>query len=204
MSVFDAKAADWDSSERRERARSVADAIRAHVGLEPDWRILDIGAGTGLLGLDLLPDVASVVLADPSEGMLDVARAKIEAAGISGASVIAFDVPASEPPAGAPFDLVVSMLALHHVEDTRATLASLLAMLAPGGGIALVDLDEEDGTFHDPDQPGIHHHGFHQDTLVDLAGAVGFVDARSRIVGELDRDGRTYPLFLLTGQRPRG
>ena len=38
------------------------------------------------------------------------------------ASAIVFDFPADEPPAGAPFDLAVSLLVLHHVEDTEATL----------------------------------------------------------------------------------
>ena len=52
------------------------------------------------------------------------------------------------------------MMALHHVEDIGATLGSIEAALAPGGWIGLIDLDKEDGSFHDPDQPGIHHHGF--------------------------------------------
>ena len=50
--------------------------------LKLDSVVADIGAGTGLLGLDLLADVGSVVLADPSEGMIEVARTKIEAEGI--------------------------------------------------------------------------------------------------------------------------
>ncbi len=74
-------------------------------------------------------------------------------------------------------------------------------MLAPGGRIALIDLDEEDGSFHDPDQPGIHHHGFDRDRLIETAVAAGFAVAETRIVHELERDGRRYPLFLLTARR---
>jgi ubiquinone/menaquinone biosynthesis C-methylase UbiE len=164
-------------------------------------RAIEIGAGTGLLGLDLLHDVGSMVLTDPSKGMIDVARSKIESAGIVAASAYVFDFPAAEPPPGAPFDLAVSLLVLHHVEDTEATLRSIYAMLVPGGLIGLIDLDQEDGSFHDPDQPGIHHHGFDLEWLLETANAVGFVDAETRIIGELDRDGRDYPLFLLTGRR---
>ena len=51
------------------------------------------------------------------------------------------------------------------------------------------------------DQPGIHHQGFVGESLVELATAAGFEDAQVRIVHELERDGRTYPLFLLTGHR---
>lgn len=201
MSEFDDKAAEWDTPERLERAHFLADRIREHVPLRPSMRAIDIGAGTGLLGLDLLHDVGSVVLTDPSKGMIDVARTKIETDGIVDASAHVFDFPATEPPPGAPFDLAVSLLVLHHVEDTEATLRSIHAMLVPGGRIGLIDLDEEDGSFHDPDQPGIHHHGFDRERLVALATAAGFVDAETRIVGELDRDGRRYPLFLLTGRR---
>lgn len=202
MSVFDAKAAEWDTPERRERAHALADVIRAHVPLTADLRVLDIGAGTGLLGLDLLADVGSVVLADPSEGMIEAARAKIEAQGVVDARAIVFDFPSDEPPEGAPFDLAVSLLVLHHVEDTEATLRSIHAALAPGGRIGLIDLDKEDGSFHDPDQPGIHHHGFEGESLVALARAAGFEDVAVRIVHDLERDGRTYPLFLLTGRVP--
>jgi ubiquinone/menaquinone biosynthesis C-methylase UbiE len=166
MSEFDEKAAEWDTPERRDRAHQLADTIREHVPLNKDMCAIDIGAGTGLLGLDLLHDIGSVVLADPSEGMIEVARTKIEAEGIVDASAVVFDFPSDRALEGAPFDLAVSLLALHHVEDTAATLRSINAVLAPGGWIGLIDLDAEDGSFHDPDQPGIHHHGFESGSLV--------------------------------------
>ena len=201
MSVFDEKASDWDTPERRERASALADSIREQVTLSASMRAIDIGAGTGLLGLDLAADVGSVTLTDPSEGMIAVARQKIAAEDIRNASAMVYDLPA-EPPAGAPFDLAVSLLVLHHVEDTGATLRSIHGMLAPGGRIALVDLDAEDGSFHDADQEGIHHHGFDRSDLEQQARAAGFVNAETRLIFELERDGRVYPLFLLTGQRP--
>lgn len=202
MNVFDEKAAEWDTPERRERAHELANIIREHVHLTPEMRAVDIGAGTGLLGLDLLADIGSVVLTDPSEGMIEVARTKIEAEGIVDAQAVVFDFPADDPPEDAPFDLAVSLLVLHHVEDTEATLRSIHAALAPGGQIALMDLDKEDGSFHDPDQPGIHHQGFEADSLVALATAAGFEDVSIRNVHELDREGRSYPLFLLTARVP--
>jgi ubiquinone/menaquinone biosynthesis C-methylase UbiE len=203
MSDFDEKAAEWDSPEHVERARQLADSIREHVPLTAGMHAIDIGAGTGLLGLELLADIDSVVVTDPSAGMIEVARAKIEAEGIVDAQAVIFDFPSDDPPPGAPFDLAISMMALHHVEDTEATLRSIAAALAPGGWIGLIDLDAEDGSFHDPDQPGIHHHGFDGETLVGLATAAGLSDAYVRIVHELEKeDGRLYPLFLLTARKP--
>ena len=93
MSEFDDKAAEWDTPERRDRAHQLADTIREHVPLTEDMRAIDIGAGTGLLGLDLLADIGSVVLTDPSEGMIEVARHKIEEEGIVDAADELFDFP---------------------------------------------------------------------------------------------------------------
>lgn len=199
MSTFDEKAQDWDTPERRDRARDIADIIRTHVPLSPSMHAIDIGAGTGLLGLELAADVGSMVLAEPSDGMLAVAREKLAASGPSHVTAVRFDIEAGSPD-GAPFDLAVSLLVLHHVADTRAALQSIHDLLAPGGRMALLDLDAEDGTFHD-DPEGIHHHGFDQAALRTTAASVGFRDVETRVVSEIDRDGRMYPLFLLTAQR---
>ena len=199
MSTFDEKAQDWDTPERRDRARAIADIIRAHVPLSRSMRAIDIGAGTGLLGLALAADVGSMVLAEPSAGMLAVAREKLAADGPDNVTAIPFDIQAA-PPGGASFDLAVSLLVLHHVEDTTIALRAISELLAPGGRIALLDLDAEDGTFHD-DPEGIHHHGFDQAALRTTAASVGFRDVETRIVSEIDRDGRMYPLFLLTARR---
>jgi ubiquinone/menaquinone biosynthesis C-methylase UbiE len=199
MSTFDQKAQAWDTPERRDRARAIADIIRAHVPLSRSMRAIDIGAGTGLLGLALAADVGSMVLAEPSEGMLAVAREKLAADGPGNVTAIPFDIQAA-PTGGASFDLAVSLLVLHHVEDTTIALRAISELLAPGGRIALLDLDAEDGTFHD-DPEGIHHHGFDQAALRTTAASVGFRDVETRIVSEIDRDGRMYPLFLLTARR---
>lgn len=201
MSFFDQRAADWDTPARVERAHILAASIRQHVPLAPRMRVIDIGSGTGLLGLDLLVDVGSVVLTDPSEGMVAMARAKIDAGGIEHASALVYDLPA-EPPPGAPFDLAISMLVLHHVEDIDAVMDSIFALLGPEGRFALVDLDAEDGSFHGPDTPGIHHHGFARSVLLSATTSAGFVEVEWRIVHQLEKEGRSYPLFLLTGRRP--
>ena len=199
MSTFDQKAGDWDTPERRERTAAIADIVRAHVPLSPSMRAIDIGAGTGLLGLELAADVGSMVLAEPSQGMLAVARQKLAADGPGNVTAIPFDI-RPRSPEGAPFDLAVSLLVLHHVEDTPVALRAIHDMLAPDGRIALLDLDAEDGTFHD-DPEGIHHHGFDQAALRATAASAGFRDVETRIVSEIDRDGRLFPLFLLTAQR---
>ncbi|HMV67737.1 MAG TPA: methyltransferase domain-containing protein, partial [Myxococcota bacterium] len=96
------------------------------------------------------------------------------------------------------FDLIVSAMAMHHVEDTAALLRSLRAHLAPGGQIALADLDAEDGSFHPPGVEGVFHAGFERAALGAAIEAAGFSAPRFTTACVVHRDGREYPVFLVT------
>ena len=201
MATFDERAKDWDTPERVARAAEAAGAIRANVDLARTDRVVDIGAGTGLLGLALLDDIGELVLAEPSEGMLAVIADKLAAADLPQVKAIKLDLVA-DPPPGDAFDLAVSFLVLHHIKDTGAALAAIRRLLRPGGRIALSDLDTEDGTFHSAEAEGIHHQGFDRTALVELARNAGFVDVQTRSSIEIEDEGRNYPAFLLLGRNP--
>ncbi len=204
MSSFDERARDWDTPEHIDRAVTVAAVIRTVVPLGPTTRALEIGAGTGLLGLALIDDLGELVLTDPSTRMREVAAEKIARERRRNVRVAAFDLLSDPPPAPGTFDLVLASLMLHHVADTAAVLRATFELLAPGGWIAMADLDTEDGSFHDPGAEGIHHHGFGRPVLTDLATAAGFERIEFRDATQIEREGRRYPLFLLTARRPAG
>ncbi len=200
MPTFNERAPEWDSPERIARAEAVAEVIREAVPLTRDLSVLEIGAGTGLLGLALAREVGTLVLADPSVGMLAVADEKVSAAGLENVRTLRFAL-AADPRPVERFDLVASLMALHHVPDTAAAIDDLFAMVEPGGRLALVDLDVEDGTFHsDPDADV--HHGFDRGELGRRIEAAGFCDVTFTTADEIASDGRVYPLFLVVARRP--
>jgi SAM-dependent methyltransferase len=101
------------------------------------------------------------------------------------------------------YDAVVSCMAMHHVPDTAALLRAFADALKPGGRIALVDLYAEDGSFHgDNVAKGVQHFGFAPDALRALAEQAGLTQIGFDEIALIHRDnGRSYPLFLMTGHK---
>lgn len=193
---FDEKAATWDADPAKvERAQAVARAIRATVPLDPSMRLLEYGAGTGLVTQALRDTVGPVTLADTSAGMRDVMHAKIEAGAIRDARVWDLDL-ATGPIPDERFDLVVTVMTLHHIPDLDRVLSGFARLLAEGGHLCVVDLDREDGSFHGDGFAG--HHGFDRSALASRLAADGFTDIRFQDCHHVVRDGARYPLFLAT------
>ena len=114
-SRFDEEAARWDQNAGRvEVARAVGSAIGRTVPLQRTWRVLDYGAGTGLLTLCIQPFVAEVIALDTSEGMAAELRAKLAAARITNVDVRLWDLGSQSYPRR-DFDLVVSSMTMHHI-----------------------------------------------------------------------------------------
>lgn len=197
--LFHDKAADWDSRPTPAQiSEGVSAAMKAHVPLSPRLTMMDFGAGTGLVSGKLAPHVGRVLAVDISQAMLDQLVKKPELAG----KVEVFCQDLLVAPLERKVDLVVSAMAMHHVEDTRALFLALYAHLVPGGRIALADLDTEKGDFHPPETVGVFHAGFDRGHLVALAQEAGFTDATCRTACEVTKDGRRYPIFLLTALKP--
>lgn len=201
---FNQLAAEWDEAPMRVGvANAIADALIAGIRPDKQMQALEFGAGTGLVTLRLAAHLASVVAMDSSAGMLDVLAQKAEKLGQSHVSTLVGEVP-QDLPAG-PFDLIFCSMTLHHIEDIDAVFAACHARLAPGGRVAFVDLDSEDGSFHG-DMPGIAHLGFARDAIQQMLARAGFGDialTTAHTIQKPQDDGsqRPYPLFLALARK---
>lgn len=161
--------------------------------------MLEFGAGTGLLTESMQDLIGPAVITDVAEGMLEVMRQKVATGVLRHAQVRRLDL-TTEPAPADGFDLVTSLLALHHVEDIETVLTKVRDALVPGGQVAIAELDkDEDHSFHDKTLPA--HHGFDRDQLSSRLAAAGFVDIQVGDASHVEKDGRSYPIFLLTGRR---
>lgn len=199
---FDDAAATWDDDPgHEERQVAVARAIKETVSLSPRMKALDVGGGTGRLSILLADLVGSVVVTDPSAGMVQVARERIEAAGLSD-RLRAVQADLTTDPLDGTYDVAWSSMALHHVQDLERLLLSVAGLLVDGGRLCIADLDEDpDGAFHADKVDFDGHHGFDRQRLAEqLASAgfgdVGFVDATTILKSE-----REFGVFLCTATK---
>jgi SAM-dependent methyltransferase len=214
---FDAMAKEWDTPKRVERAKLAADCLRAGFPRSARGRALDLGCGTGLLSFFLRDAFAEIVLLDESAGMIAELERKIalddEARRAAGAGPGARMAPAlgsaeTALPGLGTFDAAYAMLSLHHVRDPGAAIRALAAALRPGGELRIIDLDAEDGSFHEADPGFDGHNGFKRDELGELTRAAGFEApafqtfwTEERWKGEVKRE---YPMFLMRARRGIG
>jgi ubiquinone/menaquinone biosynthesis C-methylase UbiE len=198
---FNSRAATWDADpDRLARACAVADGIRSAVPIDPAWRALEYGCGTGLLSFALAPALTRVTLADNSEGMLAELRKKIAAAGAGEYRVLMLDL-ATDPPPDERYDILYTMMTLHHIDDVAGILRSFHTLLASPGTLCVADLDAEDGSFHDPGFTG--HHGFQREEFRRQVEAAGFRNVRFSTAYRVPRGQppREYPVFLMVAEK---
>lgn len=116
------------------------DALKRH-GLTAGTRLIDVGAGTGVISLLAQPivgDTGEVLAVDPSEGMLGVARANGVKRTLIGR--------AEELPADTDhFDLLTMGYALRHVADLAAAFTEYRRVLKPGGKVLLLEITRPEG-----------------------------------------------------------
>jgi SAM-dependent methyltransferase len=143
IDVFDRLAPQYD--EVLPFFASMAAQVAAAVPFAPGTRVLDLGAGTGVLTAQALARGSLVTAVDAAPAM--VARLRREhpraAAMVMDAHQLAF--------ADASFDLVTACFVMHLLDDPGAAAREARRVLAPGGLLALTLPGPPPGS---PPQPG--------------------------------------------------
>jgi 2-polyprenyl-3-methyl-5-hydroxy-6-metoxy-1,4-benzoquinol methylase len=191
--LFQEKAQDWDVNDMvKGLSMGIGSAILDNVILDESMRVMDFGAGTGLITAQVANKVGKVTAVDVSEAMLEKLAAKDDLKGK--VEIVCQNI--IEQPIGTEFDLIVSAMAMHHVEDTDKMIERFAEHLKPGARVALADLDEEDGSFHPDDVKGVYHAGFNREAFMDKLQAHGFKDIRFVTAHTASKEEKHYPIFL--------
>lgn len=201
---FDEKAKTWDQPFRVVRAQAVANAIRESILNGLPLKAIEYGCGTGLVSFFLRDLFSSIILVDNSKGMLEVVREKIAHGGATNMEAMDIDAFNTQVKDGRTFNVLFSSMTLHHIPDTRQTLLEWYKCLSFGGHLFVVDLDPENGLFHDEGFEG--HNGFDRKALGKVAVEAGFKDVGFKTaheMHEMGRDGQnhTFTLFFMIAKK---
>ena len=194
MNHFNTQALQWDSPEKINQNKAYSELIKKHLTKTKGLKILEVGCGTGLLGSQFLGEENSLLGIDTSEGMLNVFNEKFKNNPLVTARLMNLE---EQELAEQKFDLILSSMAFHHLVNPANMLLKLSRYLAKDGLIAIIDLDQEDGTFHpDPKKMGVHHFGFSEDLTQNWAKVAKLHKKPRELANIIHKNEREYPLFL--------
>jgi SAM-dependent methyltransferase len=118
-----------------------AEAVRALLGDIRGKRIVDLGAGDGGVSRPLLDEAESITLVDVSSAMLARAKARTPEHLLSRARFVEESLDTFEDPE--PFDAVMCIGVLAHVDSVPRALEKIARLLKPGGR-AVIELTDRD------------------------------------------------------------
>ncbi|MDX1829913.1 MAG: class I SAM-dependent methyltransferase [Lutibacter sp.] len=201
MEHFDKQAKEWDNDPNKVlRAKKVAAEIKNFIKPVKNSSALEFGCGTGLLSYQLKDYFNTITLTDTSKGMIDVLQQKIKNENITNFNPLLINL-LDEKLAKNNFDVIYTMMTLHHILDIPKILNIFNSLLNTHGYLCIADLVKEDGSFHanHPDFDG--HNGFDKEELSNLLKANGFIVEYYNIYFEIEKEVNNkiqkYPLFLM-------
>ncbi|MCY6959740.1 class I SAM-dependent DNA methyltransferase [Clostridium brassicae] len=201
---FDNYAKTWDTDERIDRARIISDKIINSIDVNKDCSAMEFGCGTGLVSFNLYKRFKSITLIDTSREMIDILNSKIDKYKANNMISYQSDI-FDESLTDRKYDVIYNSMVLHHIQDTKSIIKKFYDLLNEYGYLCIVDLDEEDGSFHKKYSDFDGHNGFNQEKLKNVLIAVGFKDVESNTFfhDKKDIDGKkiNYSLFLMKARK---
>lgn len=138
---WDQRVEAWEEVAASAAFLAIRDRIVELAEPRRDDRVVDLGAGTGLLSLALAPHVKELIAVDISERMLERLDDAAAADGVHNVEPLVADLrrlPLDDESA----TLVVSNYAFHHLDDPgkELALAEARRILRPGGRLVICDM----------------------------------------------------------------
>ncbi|SMC19780.1 Methyltransferase domain-containing protein [Clostridium acidisoli DSM 12555] len=202
---FDIESITWDDERRKRRAKLIAKEINKSIQIKKQYTALEFGCGTGLISFFLNDKFETITLVDTSKGMIDVLNSKIETFQINNMKAYKMDINENNILPENSYDVIYTSMALHHIIDTETTIMNLYKLLKEDGYLCIIDLDEEDGSFHKEEKDFNGHNGFNQNYLKSVLLETGFKEAEvntfykdEKLVEEREVE---YSLFLMVGRK---
>lgn len=203
MKHFDQQAKEWDNDPKKtERAITIAKEIIDFIQPNKTMDAFEFGSGTGLLSYQLKDFFKTITLADTSEGMIKVLQEKIANENINNFKPLLVDLLKENAVINSnEFDVIYTLMTLHHILEIDKILPIFHMMLKPGGYLCIADLVKEDGSFH-TNVPGFDgHNGFDREKLSSVLANHEFKvvlnETTFEIEKEFDKKVRKYPVFLM-------
>lgn len=120
---------------------SDSSSVSSDEDISPLWngrlKLLDFGCGTGLLSQELSPYCSTIVGVDTDPKMVEQFNTKVSFQGIDPIEMSATTAMPSE----IDFDVVVSSMVFHHLDDVPSTVSTLVSKLKIGGWLYVADIE---------------------------------------------------------------
>ncbi len=178
-------------------------ALEAFLSLLPrDWKVADIGSGTGYLLPLLAAHFSEVVAVDPAESMLECGRQRVRDCGATNVIFHRGEL-GKLPLASGTIDLAVAFLVLHHIKDPRPALAEMRRVLRRGGRALIVEQEAHENQAFFERMKDLWW-GFVPDELNRMLSDAGFRETSTRgLQTAAPATGRVEapPLFVVTARK---
>ena len=155
------------------------------------------------MSFELQDNIPDITLMDASEKMTEVALNKVKTTNSLNLRPIMGDL-LTEEFTNIRVDLIYCMLTLHHVVEATSLLEKFNEHLTDKGKLVIIDLETEDGSFHEGEFHG--HKGFSESQLSSMVTSAGFTIISYDIcytIQKINEEGisKSYPIFMLIAEK---
>lgn len=174
---FNQLASHYDTPVNIQMAHLAVEAIRRLKDRTKPNEAVDLGCGTGLIGLNLLDDFDSMLFVDGSQNMLKEVERKLSQNGVTNASVLQLDIENSfQLPK--KVDTLILSLVLHHITNHQELFTKLYNYLNHGGQLFIIEMEK---TEH-------NHHGIDCSELATNLSTIGFRNIQSETIYDAPKE----------------